>query len=622
MKLLSTTTENQINPNYIKIKLDDKEPVLLSSLSEGLIAEDLKLNPEESITMSIRIWLSIDTPNTEIGKTFSAKIVTDGVGSEYIPPKLGTSYIESLLVNNPETMNNEDPDGNVRYMGKNPNNYVSFNNELWRIIGVFNVKSSEDGQVEKRLKIIKEESIGDYYWNNWEYIYENDWSIAFLRDYLNGYYYNSLTTEAKGMIEDAYWNLGGFSSFDTTPNQSYNYERGTDVYESNSTYWIGKIGLMYPSDYGYATSDNFLDDSCYNVSLYNYYDYGCSNNDFLYDGSAEWTITSKSDNNEEVFYVSVNSEFYSAYNEVSVRPTLYLDSTVQIIDGTGTSENPYILDIENSIQPNIKNAAKYIDSLLPSNPETMNNDDPDGNIRYMGANPNNYVSFNDELWRIIGVFDVKSFENGPEEKRLKIIRDELIGYRAWNEVSDDVWNNSSLAEYLNTEYYSSLTVKAKQLIGYGYWNLGGPPSNTSTSEGISKYFYEYEREDTIEEGTITSREFYFTGKIGLMYPSDYGYATSGGTTINRNSCLEKRLVDWAISFKECASNDYLNNTWTMTWDDKYLPMYNSVFAVLESEFTYARVTNPVAVRPTVYLSSLVQITGGDGTQSNPYTLQI
>ena len=170
LKLLSTTTENQINPNYIKIKLDDKEPVLLSSLSEGLIAEDLKLNPEESITMSIRIWLSIDTPNTEIGKTFSAKIVTDGVGNEYIPPKLGTSYIESLLVNNPETMNNEDPDGNVRYMGKNPNNYVSFNNELWRIIGVFNVKSSEDGQVEKRLKIIREESIGDYYWNYSKYI--------------------------------------------------------------------------------------------------------------------------------------------------------------------------------------------------------------------------------------------------------------------------------------------------------------------------------------------------------------------------------------------------------------------------------------------------------------------
>ena len=57
----------------------------------------------------------------------------------------------------------------------------------------------------------------------------------------------------------------------------------------------------------------------------------------------------------------------------------------------------------------------------------MNNDDPDGNVRYMGADPNNYVLFNNELWRIIGVFDVASTYGGPTEKRLKIIRNESIG---------------------------------------------------------------------------------------------------------------------------------------------------------------------------------------------------
>ena len=190
-------------------------------------------------------------------------------------------------------------------------------------------------------------------------------------------------------------------------------------------------------------------------------------------------------------------------------------------------------------------------------------------------------------------------------------------------IYENDWSIAFLRDYLNSYYYNSLTIEAKGMIEDAYWNLGGPPSNTSTSEGISKYFYEYEREDTIEEGTITNRYFYFTGKIGLMYPSDYGYATSGGTTINRNSCLEKRLLDWNISFKECASNDYLNNTWTMTWNDIYLPeMYQSVFAVFKSEFNYAIVTNKGDVRPTVYLSSSVLITGGDGTQSNPYTLGI
>ena len=73
-----------INSSYIKVKLDDNEPVLLSSLTNGIIGSDIRLNPGESITMSIRIWLDINTPNTEIGKSFSAKIVTDGVGSEYV----------------------------------------------------------------------------------------------------------------------------------------------------------------------------------------------------------------------------------------------------------------------------------------------------------------------------------------------------------------------------------------------------------------------------------------------------------------------------------------------------------------------------------------------------------
>ena len=142
LKMLSTTSSNPINSSYIKVKLDDNEPVLLSSLTNGIIGSDIRLNPSESITMSIRIWLDINTPNTEIGKSFSAKIVTDGVGSEYVEPSTGADYITSLVSSNPTTMNNDDPDGNVRYMGADPNNYVLFNNELWRIIGVFDVAST------------------------------------------------------------------------------------------------------------------------------------------------------------------------------------------------------------------------------------------------------------------------------------------------------------------------------------------------------------------------------------------------------------------------------------------------------------------------------------------------
>ena len=657
LKLLSTTTSNQINSKYIKVKLDNNEPVLLSSLSNGLIASDLTLNPNESVTMSIRIWLSIDTPNTEIGKNFSAKIVTDGVGSEYVVPDTGAYYIESLLTSNPETMNNDDPDGNVRYMGADPNNYVSFNNELWRIIGVFDVASTNGGPTEKRLKIIRNDSIGNYSWDNkpsgtgssTSSYGSNDWTDSTLMEVLNsGAYWNrtsgtcpsgsngattscnfsstGLTEEAKNMIGDAVWNLGGAASYTSASNglasHWYGYERGTTVYSGRSTYWIGKIGLMYPSDYGYATSGGPTTNraSClakemtnWNSSSYS----DCKNNDYLYNSSSsQWTMTPRSSGSSHAFgvYYSARLNYFNASNGYAVLPTAYLKSSVLITGGDGTSENPYTLEM-----PKL-NAVEYVESLLPSNPETMNNDDPDGNVRYMGADPNNYVSFNNELWRIIGVFDVASTNGGATEKRLKIIRNESLGNMAWDNTGYlNDWSYSSLKEYLNEEYYNSIIAGSKSLIGDTYWNLGGA---SSYQNALSENFYEYERGTNVYSGN----SIYWVGKIGLIYPSDYGYATSGGSTINRNSCQSYALYNWFnSSYSDCKNNDYLYKSnfyqWTIT---HYPSFYDSVFFInlsgyVEPDTSGTSDTEPL-VFPALYLKSDVKIISGNGTQASPYQL--
>ncbi len=354
--LNNTTTSNQINADYIKIMIDNKEPVTLSNLDNNIIASDLTLNPGESKIISIRVWLDINTPNTEIGKVFSAKIVSNGIGSEYVESKLAADVITSLLDSNPDTMNNDDPDGNIRYMGADPNNYVSFNNELWRIIGVFDVKSSENGQNEKRLKIIRNDPIGNYSWDSNN---RNNWSTASLNTYLNGTYLNSLTSEAQSMIGNTLWNLGGTNSYTSASNglasHFYNYERGTTVYSGNPTTWVGKIALMYPSDYGYATSGGTTTNraSCLAKELFNWNSSSyrdCKNNDYLYDSSAfQWTLTSHPGRSYSVFYVLsmgfIHSEL-NATNSFSSRPTLYLNSNVQITSGDGSSTNPYILSLE------------------------------------------------------------------------------------------------------------------------------------------------------------------------------------------------------------------------------------------------------------------------------------
>ena len=126
----------------------------------------------------------------------------------------------------------DDPDNNARYIGADPNNYVRFNDELWRIIGVFNNIDNGSGTKETRLKIIRDEPIGNY---SWDYdgtgSFDNDWTTSTLMNLLNngayynrttGSYYNGsttaisvdfstigLTSDAKSMIGNAKWNLGG-----------------------------------------------------------------------------------------------------------------------------------------------------------------------------------------------------------------------------------------------------------------------------------------------------------------------------------------------------------------------------------------------------------------------------
>ena len=80
VKLLSTNsdTTTMINPDYIKVMVDNNTPVKLSSLTDGVILSNKKLSPGADLEVTIRMWLDEYTPNTEIGKTFTAKITTTG----------------------------------------------------------------------------------------------------------------------------------------------------------------------------------------------------------------------------------------------------------------------------------------------------------------------------------------------------------------------------------------------------------------------------------------------------------------------------------------------------------------------------------------------------------------
>ena len=110
-----------------------------------------------------------------------------------------------------------------------------------------------------------------------------------------------------------------------------------------------------------------------------------------------------------------------------------------------------------------------------------------------------------------------------------------------------------------------------------------------------------------------------------MYPSDYGYATSGGSTTDRTTCLNINLAGWN-NYSDCKNNDWLYNSSSSPWTISpvaYSSMANLVFSVhlyghVFSERVYY--DDNKHVRPVVYLTSNVGIQSGDGSSSNPFIL--
>jgi hypothetical protein len=252
-----------------------------------------------------------------------------------------------------------------RYEGKNPNNYVSFNGELWRIIGVFD--SASHGVAGSNLvKLIKETSLGGLAWNKSN---TNDWPNSSMYHLLNDYYYNgtnestvtycygySTTVPAncdftsngitnvayRNMIQNVTWYLGGTATNSQNTEAFYTAERGTTVYSGRSTTTTGNIGLMYMSDYGYGV----LASSCArttNMSSYN--SSTCAGQNWLYGQGYEWTIVPSSSNSSSVWYVDSGGYAYNnyAYNGFAWRPVLYLKSDVKKIGGDGSILNPYAI---------------------------------------------------------------------------------------------------------------------------------------------------------------------------------------------------------------------------------------------------------------------------------------
>ncbi len=328
-------------------------------------------------------------------------------------------------------------------------------------------------------------------------------------------------------------------------------------------------------------------------------------------------------------------------------------------------------------------ATTYLENLQTTRSDELTYDDTgDTNLRFIGSDPKNYVLFNCEkdvepskdtceTWRIIGAMNnvTEVSEDGKNIEttgsHLKIIRDKFEKNYSWDSSTSWVndgygvneWSEATIEKVLNNEYLNrssglnacfrdykqatetcpdwpnvGIREEVRNMIASVKWNTGTVPASYNILLTTAKYMYEAEQSDyNGKEGCQSSgkstcnddvdRTTTWTGKIGLMYPSDYGYAVGGDV---RETCLGKST--YLYNSDSCMAYDWLygDSQWTMTPAPDSLRAYN-VFRVYPDGYVLgsdARIGN--AVRPTLYLKSDVAIVPNDapdyGSADNPFVL--
>ena len=379
------SVDNPLSDSEIKVYLTKVEgstetvvvePTTIDNLNQYVLKsqEEIFSNNKKEVTTSYRLrtWIDASVDTSKFNeKKYSYKFRVN-INNEVVPKEdyalkfakanVGQNGLEEITHEIDDTLQVDSRFATeYRYRGGNSTvkNYVTFNNEVWRIIGIIPTEDT-DGNVENRIKIIKDESIGDMEWNTTEDTTTNsynNWVTGTLNTYLNNDYYNTLTTDAQNMIGTTKYYLGGYEDSIIISDVMWQFERKNEANRTDYYYIINpimqndankKIAIMYASDYGYAASKECTS------SLYGYDgSEGSANckttNNWLDKSQYEWLLPQIRNYSSGAFNLSssgrVNSSDSVSGNEYVVRPVLTLSSNVKISGESGTSSDPYTLSV-------------------------------------------------------------------------------------------------------------------------------------------------------------------------------------------------------------------------------------------------------------------------------------
>ncbi len=431
-----------------------------------------------------------------------------------------------LLANIPEDSLYDD--GTDTFItGEDPDNYIWYSGKLWRAVSVNNEAGT--------TKLVTQWNISAIPYDNDSSAFEGSYMEEWLNDTTVDGFLGNLRDYDNFIVTDAKWD----ATLDATDLGSIVRPNGTSVVED-------PVGLLNMYEY----------QSSYHGTTYS--------NGYLNNGLWWWTLTPYSASYVRNVYNYGDTGSSSPTFAGGVRPSINLKSSVKIVDGDGTENNPYRLEGDND-----KNLSG-----------TMLNTRYSGEYIRFGSGENN-------LYRIV------SHENGTGTKitSAEPLKDSGIFKQVSFGDMVTFSSTNTIGTFLNGEYLTNYVGESysNMIEDNTTWYLGTVGDGTSYE--LAKY--------TDETGnTLTSSTA--TAKVGLLR---LGELMTG-------------------QFEKYYANESTTGLTTYYWT---LTPYSAFFARYVSyngNAGYNNPTNAYGVRPSLNLKSNIVITGGEGTKNNPFTLKL
>ena len=323
---ITVSNLGSVDAKLDRINVPENESTAISYEVTGIKEGDLlKSNETALLTVTVKYNDVTSQPSQEeLNINFDITLEYSQAPNGYVPPVTGPTVGGITL---PLASDGSDglyadeyESGKYFYKGANPNNYITFNNEMWRILSI---------DSSGRIKIVRDELLPSRKWdstgsNNWDRPSE-------IKTYLNGEYLESITVNKEKIVPST-WSIGGVTFNNNDLAGQIAGENGTQSQEAS-------VGLITLSEYLRANTNKEL---CGNFSLNNDNDSTCRITNWLFEGTVYWTISPYAGHSDIVFHVVSNGDVSTSHvgSTDAVRPAIYLSSDINL-SGSGTVGDPY-----------------------------------------------------------------------------------------------------------------------------------------------------------------------------------------------------------------------------------------------------------------------------------------